>query len=413
MQMQTQATCDLERRARASDACADDVRIDLGEALRRADLPPGQGRLAVVAMSGGVDSGVSALLLREAGYRTVGINMRLFTPDEGHSRCCSIDDMEDARAVCRALEIPFYPLNMEREFVGAVIEPFVDAYLAGRTPNPCLECNRKPKFAFLLGRARALGAAYLATGHYARIDRRADGTFALRRAADANKDQSYVLYTFTQEQLGRVLFPVGALTKPEVRALARQHQLPVATKAESQDICFVPDGDYASFVLRRRPGAARPGPIVDPGGAVLGEHRGLVHYTVGQRKGLGVSAREPLFVMELDAANNRLVVGTQEQLGFVALTAGRVNYIAGAPPDGPRPILAVLRYRGQELQATLVPLGRDRARVEFAEPPRAIAPGQAVVFYDPADPTAVLGGGTIEATERVRGRGPWGVGRGA
>ncbi|HET8629045.1 MAG TPA: tRNA 2-thiouridine(34) synthase MnmA [Thermomicrobiales bacterium] len=385
----------------APDDDGDEAAIDFGEALARSGLPRGQGRLAVVAMSGGVDSGVSALLLREAGFRTVGINMRLFTPEEGHSRCCSIDDMEDARAVCRALDIPFYPLNMEREFIGAVIEPFVDAYLAGRTPNPCLECNRKPKFAFLLGRARALGATYLATGHYARVAPLADGTLALRRAHDAQKDQSYVLYTFTQEQLGRVLFPVGGLTKPEVRALARRHRLPVAQKAESQDICFVPDGDYASFVLRRRPGVAAPGPIVAPDGRVLGQHRGLIHYTVGQRKGLGVSGPEPLFVIALDTEQNRLVVGTRDQLGFTALTASRVSYIAGRAPAAPIPVLAVLRYRGQALPATLAPLGPDTARVAFGEPPRAAAPGQAVVFYDPADPDRVLGGGTIEATERA------------
>jgi tRNA-specific 2-thiouridylase len=354
-------------------------------------------------MSGGVDSGVSALLLHEAGYRTIGINMRLFTPDEGHSQCCSIDDMEDARAVCRHLGIPFYPLNMEREFVGAVIEPFVEAYLAGRTPNPCLECNRKPKFNFLLGRARALGAAYLATGHYARVERRPDGGAFLRRAVDEGKDQSYVLYTFTQEQLRRVLFPVGALTKAEVRALARQHRLPVAAKAESQDICFVPTGDYAGFVLKHRPGAAVPGPIVDPGGRVLGEHRGLIHYTVGQRKGLGLSHGEPLYVMALDTARNRLVVGARHQLGVVALTASDVKYIGGAPPAAPLPVLAVLRYRGQELPATLLPLGPGRARVEFAAPPRAAAPGQAVVFYDRHDRTLVLGGGTIEGAERVEG----------
>ena len=381
-------------------ADAEGAQLSLDEALERAALPPGQGRLAVVAMSGGVDSGVTALLLREAGYRTVGINMRLFTPEQGHSRCCSIDDMEDARAVCRALDIPFYPLNMEREFVSTVIEPFVDAYLAGRTPNPCLECNRKPKFAFLLGRSRALGASHLATGHYARVERGPDGAMRLRRAVDAGKDQSYVLYTLTQEQLGRILFPVGALTKREVRALARQARLPVASKPESQDICFVPDGDYAAFVSRRRPGAARPGPIVDPGGRVLGEHRGLIHYTVGQRKGLGVSGPEPLYVIELDVARNRLVVGEQRRLGFVALTAARVNYVAGHAPDGPAPVLAVLRYRGQEVPATLDPLDGDRARVTFAEPTRAVAPGQAVVFYDPTDPSIVLGGGTIDSAER-------------
>lgn len=376
---------------------------DLADLQGEALLGPrdGQGKTVVVAMSGGVDSGVTALLLREAGYRTIGINMRLFTPEEGQSRCCSLDDMEDARAVCRQLNIPFYPLNMEREFVGAVIEPFVNAYLAGRTPNPCLECNRKPKFAFLLGRARALGATYLATGHYARIERTAAGAFRLRRALDERKDQSYVLYTFTQEQLSRVLLPIGALSKPEVRALARQHNLPVARKAESQDICFVPNRDYASFVLRRRPGAARPGPIVDPEGRVLGQHRGLLYYTVGQRKGLGLTHHEPLFVIALDTARNRLVVGSQAQLGFAALEATQVNYIAGEPPAGPTPVLAVARYQGQEMPATLIPIGTDRARVEFRLPTRAVAPGQAIVFYAAADRATVLGGGTIEVTERA------------
>jgi tRNA-specific 2-thiouridylase len=309
--------------------------------------------------------------------------------------------MEDARAVCQQLGIPFYPLNMEREFVGSVIEPFVDAYLAGRTPNPCLECNRKPKFGFLLGRAKALGAVALATGHYARTEQLPDGTFALRRAVDDRKDQSYVLYTLTQEQISRVLFPVGALTKLEVRALARQHNLPVARKAESQDICFVPTGDYASFVLGRRPGAAVPGPIVDAGGRTLGEHRGLIHYTIGQRRGLGLSAPEPYFVLDIDVPQNRLVVGTQSQLGIVALTASNVNYLAGEPPTGPMPIIAVLRYRGQELPATLVPTGPTTARVEFAEVPRSVAPGQAVVFYAADDRERVLGGGTVEGTVRV------------
>ena len=396
------------RPSEEAEACAlnapvpldEDVRIDLGEALDRAQLPPGRGRLAVVAMSGGVDSGVTALLMKEAGYRTIGINMRLFTPEEGHSQCCSIDDMEDARAVCQRLGVPFYPLNMEREFVGAVIEPFVDAYLAGRTPNPCLECNRKPKFNFLLGRAKALGAVALATGHYARTEQGTDGRYRLRRAHDERKDQSYVLYTLTQEQLGRVLFPVGALSKPEVRALARQYDLPVARKAESQDICFVPTGDYAAFVLSRRPGAAKAGPIVDPAGRILGEHRGLIHYTVGQRRGLGLTTQEPMFVMELDTVANRLVVGTAGQLGFVSLLASAVNYVGGSVPSAPQPIIAVLRYRGQEHPATLIPTGPDTVRIDFAEPPRSVAPGQAVVFYDAHDRTVVLGGGSVERTER-------------
>ena len=382
-------------------ALDEDVQIDLATAMERAKLPPGRGRLAVVAMSGGVDSGVTALLMKEAGYRTIGINMRLFTPDEGHSRCCSIDDMEDARAVCQQLGIPFYPLNMEREFVGSVIDPFVDAYVAGRTPNPCLECNRKPKFGFLLGRAKALGAVALATGHYARTTQLPDGSFALQRAVDERKDQSYVLYTLTQEQLGRVLFPVGALTKPEVRALARQHDLPVARKAESQDICFVPTGDYAAFVLSRRPGVAKAGPIVDASGRTLGEHRGLIHYTIGQRRGLGLSGPEPYFVLHIDVPGNRLVVGPQHQLGIVALSASNINYVIGTPIVEPTPIIAVLRYRGQELPATLIPTGPTTAQVAFAEPPRSVAPGQAVVFYDAADRSVVLGGGTVEETVRL------------
>ena len=382
-------------------ALDEDVRIDLATALERAKLPPGRGRLAVVAMSGGVDSGVTALLMREAGYRTIGINMRLFTPDEGHSRCCSIDDMEDARAVCQQLGIPFYPLNMEREFVGAVIDPFVDAYVAGRTPNPCLECNRKPKFGFLLGRAKSLGAVALATGHYARTEQLPDGSYALRRAVDERKDQSYVLYTLTQEQLGRVLFPVGALTKPEVRALARSYDLPVAHKAESQDICFVPTGDYAAFVLSRRPGVAKAGPIVDATGRTLGEHRGLIHYTIGQRRGLGLNGPEPYFVLNIDVPQNRLVVGLQHQLGIVALTASNINYVVGTPLVAPTPIIAVLRYRGQELPATLIPTGPTTAQVAFAEPPRSVAPGQAVVFYAADDRSVVLGGGTVEETVRV------------
>lgn len=369
--------------------------ITLRDALERARLPPGEGRLAIVAMSGGVDSAVTALLLREAGYQAVGMNMRLFTPERGHSRCCSIDDMEDARAVCEQLDIPFYPLNMEREFKASVIDVFVDAYIAGETPNPCLECNRKPKFAFLLARANALGASYLATGHYARVEQVDGGDFVLRRAVDESKDQSYVLYSLRQAQLKKLLFPLGNLTKTEVRALAASHSLPVARKPESQDICFVPDGDYASFVLSRRPGSARPGDIVDADGAVIGRHRGLLHYTVGQRKGLGLAAPEPRYVLELDAANNRLVVGGADELGARSIDVSRISFVRDIDSTGPLPVLAMSRYRGSLVPTTLELLQGNRARLTFAEPTRAPARGQAVVWYDARDPETVLGGGTI------------------
>lgn len=373
------------------------VHVTLDEALARARLPRANGQLAVVAMSGGVDSAVTALLLREAGFRTVGINMRLFSPEQGHSRCCSIDDMEDARAVCERLGIPFYPLNMEREFQASVIDVFVDAYVAGETPNPCLECNRKPKFAFLLARANALGASYLATGHYARLESEGDDVI-LRRAVDEGKDQTYVLYSLRQAQLRRLLFPLGGLTKHEVRALAAHYELPVARKAESQDICFVPDGDYASFVNARRPGSSRPGDIVDTAGNIVGTHRGLLHYTVGQRKGLGLGGPEPRYVVALDAAANRLIVGNVDALAVRSVAVKRVSFIGDTHPRGPQPVLAMLRYRGAVTRATYYPDGADRAHLEFPDPPRSAARGQAVVWYDPEDPTRVLGGGTIAST---------------
>lgn len=381
--------------AHTSASASSEALVSIDDALRRANLPPGNGRLAVVAMSGGVDSAVTALLLREAGFRAVGMNMRLFTPDRGQSRCCSIDDMEDARAVCERLDIPFYPVNMEREFKASVIDVFVHAYIAGETPNPCLECNRKPKFAFLLARANALGASYLATGHYARVARTPTGDYLLRRAADAGKDQSYVLYSLRQAQLKKLLFPLGGLTKSEVRALASRYNLPVAMKAESQDICFVPDGDYASFVLRQRPDAARVGEIVDTDGVVVGEHRGLIHYTVGQRKGLGLHAPEARYVVQVDAGANRLVVGPAEALDVSALEVDRVSFVGDGQPVTPLPVLAMLRYRGRAVPATYIPLSRTRGRLEFIESPRAAARGQAVVWYDRNDPDTLVGGGTI------------------
>jgi tRNA-uridine 2-sulfurtransferase len=368
--------------------------------LSRYDVGPcdGDGRLVVVAMSGGVDSAVTALVLRERGYRVVGMNMRLYNPpdDQGHHNpCCSIDAMEDARATCQRIDIPFYALNMAKEFEAAVIDTFVHEYANGRTPNPCLECNRHVKFTHLISRARMLGAVHLATGHYARIERDDAGVYHLHRALDTSKDQSYVLHTLSQEQLAYLLFPLGRLRKTEVRELARGFGLPVADKAESQDICFVGKGQYAEFVRRRRDGLTVPGPIVNARGETLGQHRGLLHYTVGQRKGLGVAGPEPYYVLRLDTTGNRLVVGTRSELAFTTLDATSVSLTSDAWPSTPFDCQVVVRYRGTPYTASVEPLEPGRVRVHFVEPPAAVAPGQAVVFYQGDE---VLGGGTIAAT---------------
>lgn len=369
--------------------------------LSRYDVGPfdGAGRLVVVAMSGGVDSAVTALVLRERGFRVVGVNMRLYNPpdDRGfHNPCCSIEAMEDARATCRRIDIPFYPMNMAKEFEAGVIDRFVDDYTHGRTPNPCLECNRQVKFKHLIAKARALGAEFLATGHYARIERDDDGVFHLLRAFDESKDQSYVLHTLDQEQLGYLMFPLGRLRKTEVRELARGFGLPVAEKPESQDICFVGKGQYAEFVRRRRDGLTEPGPIVSSAGDLLGEHRGLIHYTVGQRKGLGIAAAEPLYVLRLEPGANRLVVGARNEMRFETLAAAAVSFTCGDWPVEPFDCSVMVRYRGAEHEASVEPLDPGTVRVIFAEPPHAVAPGQAVVFYRDGE---VLGGGTIISSD--------------
>jgi tRNA-specific 2-thiouridylase len=346
------------------------------------------------------------VLLKQAGYRVIGINLRLWTPpgdplttrDAG--RCCSIEAMEDARAVCDAIDVPFLALNLEGQFGRQVVDYFADEYIAGRTPNPCLACNRHIKFDVLLNRARALGARYLATGHYARVRDAADGRRELLRARDLSKDQSYVLHTVTQAQLHHLLFPLGEFaSKAEVRAIARQHRLPVADKADSQEICFIPSQNHAEFVGRLRPGATQPGAIVDTSGRRLGTHRGLPAYTVGQRRGLGLASREPLYVLAVDAADNRVVVGPAAELRFQALEASQVNWLDGRPPAAPTRLLAMVRYRSTLHPALVIPLPDGRLRVEFdAELPAAVAPGQAVVLYDDE---RVVGGGSIERVERA------------
>lgn len=356
----------------------------------------------MAAMSGGVDSSVCALLLQQAGYDVRGATMVLrggeVLGDAGKgegSTCGSARDVEDARAVCRRLDIPHDAFDLRDRFDAAVIRPFCDAYLGGRTPNPCIDCNRFLKFEALQQRRRAMGLDYVATGHYAR--RRWDeatGCWQLLRASDPAKDQSYVLYHLTQDTLAHMLFPLGELTKDEVRELARAHGFVTAEKPESQDICFVPDGDYTGFIAGRcgADTAFSPGEIVDREGRVLGEHAGLIRYTIGQRKGIGVAAREPLYVLGKDASANRLIVGFKDELLSSGVVACDVNLISGGVLEGPREVQVKTHYRQRPVPAVAEQAGPDELTVTFDEPQRAAAPGQAAVLYEG---DIVLGGGTI------------------
>jgi tRNA-specific 2-thiouridylase len=349
-----------------------------------------------VAMSGGVDSAVAALLLRRRGHDLVGIHLKTGVKSEGaggpRPRCCGAEEAEDARRVCALLGIPFYVQDAEGAFKG-VISAFVDAYARGETPNPCVACNTEIKFGALLDRARALGAHAVATGHYARRVRR-DGHWAVARAADRTKDQSYVLYGLRGRELARARFPLGRLEKPEVRRLAAEAGLPVADKPDSQEICFVPSGDYRDLVRKSRPDAFASGDVVDPHGQRLGTHEGVASFTVGQRKGLGISSPEPLFVMRLEPETRRVVVGPRAALGASEALLSHVVWASGAPPETPLAVDACLRYRAAPVKATVEPLDGAGARVRFAEPAWPVTPGQAAVLYDG---DAVVGGGTIRS----------------
>lgn len=354
------------------------------------------GKRVVVAMSGGVDSSVAAAILVKQGFDVVGMMMRLWsepgtTNGAQFNRCCTPDQMADARRVADQLGIPFYALDVKDHFRDSIVQFFIDEHVAGRTPNPCIECNRQIRFTYLLEQALAIDAHYLATGHYARVQQINDH-YKLLKGVDQSKDQSYVLHVLNQKKLAHVLFPIGDYRKEEVRDLARQFNLPVAAKHDSQDLCFVADGDYRRFLRQNSTDVSRPGLIISESGQELGQHNGLPFYTIGQRKGLGVTASLPLYVINKDTENNNLVVGPREALGQTELIALDVNWIAGHSPDLSKPVQIKIRYKAKPVPGMISDLGHGKTFVHFNEPVLGITPGQGAVFYDN---DICLGGGLI------------------
>ena len=349
-------------------------------------------------MSGGVDSSVAAALLKKEGHEVVGATLRLWMPSDGKNNgngrksSPGLNAIADARKAAEKLGIPHHVMDLRDVFARTIIADFCEEYRSGRTPNPCVRCNQFIKFGILREKARELGADFLATGHYARVETDGSGRFLLKKGQDHLKDQSYFLCRLTQEQLSHTLFPLGGLTKAKVRQIARELELPIAERPESQEICFIPDDDYAGFLKAHAAVSVTRGPILDIKGNVLGEHRGIMFYTVGQRKGLGIAAAEPLYVTAVDPARNAVVVGAKEQTYAAELVAGELNWIAISPPQQPINVRARIRHRHPEAEATVTPLDATRVDVKFAEPQMAVTPGQTVVFYDG---DTIIGGGTI------------------
>lgn len=354
----------------------------------------------MLGMSGGVDSSVAAAVLLDQGYDVVGVTMQIW-PDMDEDRkkteggCCSLSAVDDARRVANRLRIPYYVMNFKEVFEKKVIDYFVDEYLQGRTPNPCIACNRHVKFDAMLKKAEAMGIDYVATGHYARVEYDETlGRFLLKKSATDRKDQTYALYNLTQDQLGKTLMPIGEFHKERVREIAKEIGLTVANKPDSQEICFVDDNDYGRFISERTNTGIEPGDFVDTRGNVLGKHKGIVHYTIGQRKGLGISLGKPVFVVEIDVPGNRVILGDDTEVFSHSLIAEDLNFIPFDTLQGNIRVKAKIRYSAKEANAIVIPQEDGTVRVDFESPQRAITPGQAVVFYDG---DIIVGGGTIKS----------------
>lgn len=354
-------------------------------------------KTVVVGMSGGVDSSVAAYLLKEQGYDVIGVTMQIWQEEEPadleqDGGCCGLSAVEDARRVAMQLDVPYYVMNFRKEFQENVIDYFVKEYREGRTPNPCIACNRYVKWESLLQKSLAIGADYIATGHYAKIRKLENGRYTLLRSDAEGKDQTYALYNLTQEQLAHTIFPLGEYNKTQIRELAENAQLQVAHKPDSQEICFVPDKDYAGFIEQETGEKEQAGNFVSTSGEVLGQHKGIGHYTIGQRKGLGIAFGEPMFVVEIRPQSNEVVLGKGDEVFTNHLTANMVNYMAVDHFEVGQEVIAKIRYNDRGAKAKIAAVGEDFFELEFPEPVRAVTPGQAVVLYDDE---YVLGGGTI------------------